>query len=171
MPRAGSVGDELGAAVIAARLVRDVMSLGFLMEQQYAPYPKWFGTAFRQLACAAEIAPHLESALQAATWQERQAALGAAYETLARRHNRLGITPRLPESVSSFLDRPFLVIHGDAFARAICQQITDPKVIQIARRGLIGGIDTFSDSTDLRSDHLWRPVLRKLYDFYADAPE
>src|SRR5215207_5082421 len=50
MPRAGYVGDELGSALIGSRLARDIMSLSFLIERQYAPYPKWFGTAFKQLA-------------------------------------------------------------------------------------------------------------------------
>ena len=45
MGRAGFVGDELGSVIIASRLVRDIMRLCFLMERQYAPYPKWFGTA------------------------------------------------------------------------------------------------------------------------------
>ena len=70
MGRAGSVGDEVGAALIAARLVRDVMRLGFLMERQYPPYPKWFGTAFRRLACAERLLPALERTLQATTWQD-----------------------------------------------------------------------------------------------------
>jgi uncharacterized protein DUF4037 len=52
MPRAGSVGDELGSVLIGARLVRDIMHLCFLFEKQYAPYPKWFGTAFRRLHSA-----------------------------------------------------------------------------------------------------------------------
>lgn len=46
MGRAGTVGDELGSALIGARLVRDIMRLAFLMERTYAPYAKWFGTAF-----------------------------------------------------------------------------------------------------------------------------
>ena len=57
MGRAGSVGDEIGAAIIAARLVRDLMRLCFLMEKQYAPYPKWFGSAFSQLECAKDLTP------------------------------------------------------------------------------------------------------------------
>ena len=48
MGRAGMAGDELGSAIIGSRLVRDLMRLCFLMEKQYAPYPKWFGTAFAQ---------------------------------------------------------------------------------------------------------------------------
>jgi hypothetical protein len=44
MARAGIVGDEIGSSLIAARLVRDLMRLCFLMEKKYAPYAKWFGT-------------------------------------------------------------------------------------------------------------------------------
>jgi hypothetical protein len=163
MPRAGFADDELGSAIIASRLVRDCMSLCFLMERDYPPYPKWFGSAFRQLSCAADLSPVLWRALQAATWQERYEALGEAYEYLARWHNRLGITEPLPEKVSPFYTRPFQVIHADRFAGAIREQIVDPAVQKIARRGLIGSIDQFSDSTDLRSDVSWRRLLRALY--------
>ena len=38
MGRAGLAGDEIGSALIGSRLVRDLMRLCFLMEQQYAPY-------------------------------------------------------------------------------------------------------------------------------------
>ena len=89
------------------------------MERQYAPYPKWFGSAFRQLPCAGELSPVLWRALQAATWQAREEALCEAYEWLARRHNRLAITEPLPETVSPYYSRPFRVIHGDRFADAI----------------------------------------------------
>ena len=67
MGRAGLVGDELGSALIGARLVRDVMRLGFLMERQYAPYPKWFGTAFQRLACA----PHSRKISDSRNWPRR----------------------------------------------------------------------------------------------------
>ncbi len=50
MGRCGEVGDELGSRLVAGRLVREVMRLAFLMERQYAPYAKWFGTAFSRLA-------------------------------------------------------------------------------------------------------------------------
>ena len=163
MPRAGHAGDELGAALIGSRLVRDIMSLCFLIERQYAPYPKWFGTAFKQLACAADLAPLLWRAQQADTWQARADALCAAYEQLARAHNALGITEPLPTTVSSSHNRPFQVIHGERFANALRAQITDPAVQGIAARRLIGSIDQFSDSTDIRSDAAWRPLLRALY--------
>jgi len=163
MPRAGFAGDELGSALIASRLVRDVMSLCFLLEKQYAPYPKWFGTAFKQLKCADQLWPVLWRAQQAPTWQEREAALCEAYEFLARAHNALRITKLLPEAVSQFFSRPFKVIDGGSFAQALLEQINDPAVKLVASRPLIGSIDQFSDSTDLRTaGDLW-PELRRLY--------
>jgi hypothetical protein len=48
--------------------VLDLMRLCFLMGRQYAPYSKWFGTAFTQLACAADLSPVLWKALQTETW-------------------------------------------------------------------------------------------------------
>ena len=163
MPRAGYVGDELGSAVIGASLVRDIMSLGFLIEKQYAPYPKWFGTAFQHLECAGDLSPVLQQVLLAETWQTREAALAAAYHQLAHMHNQSGITGKLPEEVSSFHERPFKVIHGDQFAEAILDQIQDPQVQEIARRTLAGGVDQISDNTKFLTESLSRESIRKLY--------
>lgn len=164
MGRAGLVGDELGSAIIGARLVRDLMRLCFLMERQYAPYPKWFGTAFGRLACGPELAPVLRRAQFAATWPERERHLCAAYEAVAAMHNALRLTDPLPAQVGPFFDRPFRVIHlGGGFAEAIRDQIQDLHVRRIADRRLIGGIDQWSDSTDLLEGTGWRPTLRRLY--------
>jgi uncharacterized protein DUF4037 len=96
MGRAGVVGDEVGSAVIGARLVRDIMRMCFLLERTYAPYPKWFGTAFKQLACGPDLWPILLGAGHAQTWLEREANLVQAYEYLAVRHNALGLTETMP---------------------------------------------------------------------------
>jgi hypothetical protein len=166
MPRAGFAGDELGSALIGSRLVRDVISLAFLLEKQYAPYPKWFGTAFQRLACAPELAPQLWQAQIAPTWPEREQALCAAYQRLAQLHNALGLTEPLPETVSSFHGRPFRVIHAEVFAEALQQQIRDPEVRRLAEKGLIGNLDQLSDNTTLRSDSHWRQALKA---FYAES--
>jgi hypothetical protein len=50
--RCRQVGDELGARLVAARLVRDLVRLCLLMERRYPPYSKWLGTAFDRLDCA-----------------------------------------------------------------------------------------------------------------------
>jgi hypothetical protein len=163
MPRAGYAGDELGSALIGSRLMRDVMTLCFLIEQRYAPYPKWFGTAFQRLPCAVEMTPHLLAAQRAPSWPEREAALGKAYGLLVKLQNRLGITDLFPEHTSAFFDRPFQVIHGSDIAQAIKRTIQDHQVQQIADRTLIGSIDQFSDSADFRGSVDARIQYRSLY--------
>ncbi|HRJ45428.1 MAG TPA: DUF4037 domain-containing protein, partial [Caldilineaceae bacterium] len=163
MGRAGLVGDELGSGLMGSRLVRDVMRLAFLMERQYAPYPKWFGTAFSKLACAGELTPHLLAAQTAATWQERMGHLLPAYEALARMHNRLGLTDPLPETVRDFFGRPFQVIALHGYGEALLRKISDVEVARIGARRSIGSIDLISDNTDLLEGTNWRPVLRQLY--------
>lgn len=145
--RTGSVGDELGSAVIAARLAAAVMRLCFLMERSYAPYSKWFGTAFSRLKCAGEVAPHLRQALGAAGWAEREAALGRALEAAARMHNRLGLTAPLPERVSAFHGRPFNVIHGEQFAAALAEQIVDPRARHLPPN--VGSVNQWVESVDV----------------------
>ena len=163
MGRAGYVGDEIGSALIGAALVRSAMQLGFLMERQYMPYEKWFGTAFHQLACAPRLEPHLTAALHAPDWPTRETHLCAVYEALAEQHNALGLTGPLPTQVSRFHGRPFMVIHGERFAEALVAQITDPQVQRIATLPLIGGIDQFGNSTDLAPPR-WRSTLAALFD-------
>jgi len=164
MGRAGIAGDELGSALIGSRLVRDIMRLCFLMERVYAPYPKWLGTAFRQLKCAPKITPHLEAALRSLTWQERESHLVPAYEIVAAMHNDLRITEPLPANSGNFFGRPFKVIELiGGFSKAIVTCIEDPDVKRIAANGLIGSIDQISDSTDIVSNSKWRMALSKLY--------
>lgn len=164
MGRAGIVGDEVGSALIGARLVRDVMRLCFLMERQYAPYAKWFGRAFRRLSCADRLLPALEGALQAQGWQARETHLVKAYQALAVMHNALGVTEPLPTKPAQFFGRPFRVMALHGFSDALLRQLRDPAVQRIAERAPIGSIDQFSDNTDLLSDPSWRPILRQLYE-------
>ncbi|MET9018446.1 DUF4037 domain-containing protein [Actinopolymorpha sp. NPDC004070] len=142
--RTGFAGDELGSALIGAQLVHDLMALCFLMERQYAPYSKWFGTAFSRLACGAELTPVLSRALHAGTWLEREESLAVAYEKLAAMHNALGVTEPVATEVHQLWNRPFKVVWGD-FPGALRAQIGDPAVERIARRWPVGRIDQVRD--------------------------
>jgi hypothetical protein len=146
MGRSGQAGDELGSRLVAARLVKDLMRLCFLMERQYAPYIKWFGTAFAQLACAGQLVPLLMQVLETSTWEGRQKSLCAAYEHVAEMHNRLGITEPLSVKVSQFFGRPFLVSQASRFVDAIRSRITDEDVKALPEH--LGSVDQFTDSTD-----------------------
>jgi len=163
MGRAGLAGDELGSALIGGRLVRDIMHLCFLMERVYAPYPKWFGSAFKALDSAGTLMAPLQEALAARQWPDRERHLVVGYEYLARLHNSLALTDQMPEKVTSFFTRPFRVMAFHGFSEALQAQIADPVVRQIAQKRPIGSIDQFSDSTDLLSYPEWRPLVRSLY--------
>ena len=164
MGRAGIVGDELGSSLIGSRLARDVMRLCFLMERQYAPYSKWFGTVFKRLKCASRLEPLLMEAMRATAWQDRENALVQSYEIVAGMHNALGLTEPLPATAVPFYNRPFRVITLEAgFAGAIARRIEDPRVRQIAAGRLLGSIDQVSDNTDLLCGTVWRNVIKQLY--------
>ncbi len=64
--------------------------LSFLMEREYPPYAKWFGSAFRQLSVGPDLEHPLLCAIRATEWRERQTSLVAAFETIADLHNRIG---------------------------------------------------------------------------------
>jgi hypothetical protein len=147
--RAAEVGDELGSRIVAARLVRDVMRLAFLVERRYAPYSKWLGSAFARLDAAATLRPALLDVLAARDYEAREAALVASMEELAKRHNALGITEPVDPSVRLFHERPFRVLGSSRFVDACLERVRDPWLRSLP---LIGGIDQISDSTDVLED-------------------
>jgi hypothetical protein len=164
MGRSGYAGDELGAALIASRLVQDLMRLCFLMERQYAPYPKWFGTAFRQLECSETLISSLRRIQLAESWQQRESAYTEAAETVAAMHNSLKVTDKLPAKVKPFHNRPFKVIDAGQYADALFSRISDKQVkalFQLPSR--LGSIDQFSDETALRENSAWRRKVKSLY--------
>lgn len=168
MGRAGYVGDEVGAGIIAARLVRDIMNLCFLMEKVYAPYPKWFGTAFKKLKSASVLEPLFLKVLSSPNWQERQKYLIPAYEFLAAQHNQLNITEKLPCQVRDFHGRPFMVVSMGDYSKAICEiiaasSLADQSIKELVNKPLIGSVEQFSDSTDMLSNSSWREGVRNLY--------
>jgi len=157
--RTGSVGDELGSALIGSRLVTDLVRLCFLMERRYAPYPKWFGTAFSRLGCAAELTPVFRAALAAERWPEREAALNTAYTRLAEQHEALQVTPPVPVAPVRMWDRPFTVTWGD-FPGALQAQVCDPEVRRVVERWPAGGVDQLREG--LWHQRFREPLLRVL---------
>jgi hypothetical protein len=138
------VGDELGSALIGSRIVTDLMRLCFLMERQYAPYSKWFGTAFSRLACGPDLTPTLSDVVRATSWQEREAALLVAYEQLVELHNALHLTEPVVAQVVQMWDRPFRVAWADV-PNLLRAELRDPAVIGIAERWPVGPVDQFRD--------------------------
>lgn len=166
--RCGEVGDDLGSRLVAARLVRDLMRLGFLIERTYAPYDKWFGSAFVQLACGAYLGPILQAVLRADDWRTREHHLSRAYAIVAELHNGLGITAPLPTAVSPYYDRPYQVIHGGRFAAAIRDAIADDGLRGIAAE--VGSVNQLIDATDQTANPALCRRLRVVYEDASVAP-
>jgi predicted N-acetyltransferase YhbS len=137
--RCAEAGDDLGSAVVTARLARDLMRLCLLMHRRYPPYSKWLGTAFARLPGVDGIGASLTAASCAGDWRTRERNLCAAYEAVAALHNRLGITEPVDTHVRRYYDRPFLVIGAERFTAAL------------GGAGL-GAVDQFIDSTDALGD-------------------
>ncbi|MFI9586978.1 DUF4037 domain-containing protein [Streptomyces sp. NPDC052236] len=144
--RCAEVGDDPGSAVVAGRLVRDLMRLCLLMERRYAPYSKWLGSAFARLPAAESLTPSLQGALAATAYPERERHLCDAYEIAGTLQNDTGLASAVDPSRRPYHSRPFLVLHAERFAQALTQTISDPA---LRNRPLYGGIDQWADNTDL----------------------
>lgn len=160
--RTAEVGDELGSRWLAVRLAHDVMRLCFLLERRYAPYSKWFGTAFAQLEAAGDVGPALEAAVSASTFEEREQALVDAVEGVAERHNALGATKPVEPTVRLFHGRPFRVLGSARFVDACVKEVSDPWLRSLP---LVGSIDQFADSTDVLSG---AAIARRLGTIYGE---
>src|SRR4051812_16033827 len=147
--RTVEVGDELGSRVIAARLVRDVMRLALLIARRYAPYSKWLGTAFARLDHPDGLDRFLADALRAPGFEAREAALGMAYEAVARRFNQLGLVDPVDPELRQFHNRPARVLIAYRFADPVLASVTDPALRALPP---IGGIDHVADTSDALTD-------------------
>jgi hypothetical protein len=163
MGRAGYVGDELGSALIGGRLVRDIMRLAFYLEKKYPPYPKWFGTAFKQLDCASRLSPLLEKAMKATNWQEREKALCPAYECILQIQRKLGFNDELPGHVRDFFGRPFMVMHGGQITDTLFARIKEKELQILLKKRPYGNIDLISDNTDVLEDTSLRPLISRWF--------
>ncbi|NKB68235.1 MAG: DUF4037 domain-containing protein [Candidatus Latescibacteria bacterium] len=158
--RTAEVGDEMGSRMVAARIVRDLIRLSFLLTKRYAPYNKWLGSVFDTLPIAADLAPHLHAALDAVAYPAREAALCAAYECIAHRFNALRLTTQVNPQVRLFHTRPFRVLEADRFVDACLSSIDNTW---LRCQPLVGSIDQFADSTDILSNARHSDALANIY--------
>lgn len=162
--RCHELGDTIGERLIGARLVRDLMGLCFGIERRYAPYSKWFGTAFERLAVSAELGSLLERALSDLSWDGRQEALHHAYAIVVDRFNALNLMAPFPARVTRFHDRPYQVIHADRIAEAVWSSvIPGPNGPIFERLGFVGTVDQLSDNTDFRENSAKASAYRALF--------
>ncbi|WP_037065341.1 DUF4037 domain-containing protein [Pseudonocardia acaciae] len=165
--RCAEAGDERGGRLVATRLVRLLAEQCFLQERRYWPYPKWFGTAFGRLPCADRIGPLLDELLDAREPAARERALVAALETVAGRHNELGVTPPVDPACGPFdvniagAVRPYRVLNAGRFVTACRDAVSDRALRELVT---VGGIDQLTHADDALVNFTpWPGRLRSVY--------
>jgi uncharacterized protein DUF4037 len=133
--RCAEVGDDLGSAIVAGRLVRQLMRLCLLINRVYPPYSKWLGSAFARLPCAERLTPVLTNAVAATDQHDRERHLTQAFEAVAVLCNDTGLTGPVDPHTRQFHDRPYRVLHAERFAAALQGSIVDPT---LRARTLVG---------------------------------
>jgi len=147
--RCAEADDELGSAVVTARLARDLMRLWLLMHCRYPPYSKWLGRAFARAPGGAGLGAPLAAALAATSWPARERELVAAYRIAAEAHNRLGLTEPLDPGTRPYYSRPYQVLGAGRFVASLTDAITDPVIRQLPPAGVA---DQVIDSTPALGD-------------------
>lgn len=142
--RTGSVGDEAGSAVLTARLVRRAVHLGLLLDRRWSPYPKWAGTVFARSPSATAL-PHLQEALAARAWPDRQEHLRRALEELLARQRAVGL-PVTARATQPFHDRPFLGVALD-LVDLLHASVGDGPVRDLPRG--VGAVEQWVDGVDV----------------------
>ncbi|WP_287203038.1 DUF4037 domain-containing protein, partial [Mesorhizobium sp.] len=147
--RTGNAGDEIGSRVIAARMVGNIMRLAMLVERRYAPYPKWFGTAFARLPCAPELRETLEQILSAPDWPKREAGLFDACRFIAELQMARGVPGAIAPSVGSLHNRPFRFVDSLQIGNALRSAIADRELRELPEFGAADQSISSNASIDL----------------------
>lgn len=158
--RTGARGDDIGARIIAARMVERLMRLCFLYCRRYAPYSKWFGTAFGRLDVGNAIGREIAATLAAADVASRETHLVAAQLLVVDLHNQLGYSPAISAHAQSYFSRPIQVIRADAIAGAIAEQLVGTP---LEHRPLIGTLSQVGNFTAISDSPANRRAVRHLY--------
>jgi Domain of unknown function (DUF4037) len=169
--RAGSRGDEVGSAIIAARLAESLVRLCFYVQRVYPPYSKWLGSAFLRLPGCAELSPQIAALLAAPDWQTRDMRWSEGLRGVIALHERAGLlAPGKYHVAPVYLGRPGSGL--PAFERGGPPSIE--QLIEDIRAGItapdvralppaLGSINQLSACCDLTDELVRRSALAGLY--------
>lgn len=145
--RAALAGDEFGSRIIATHVVNELIAMLFILEKKYMPYLKWRGRALADLQNGPELIRITEEILNSKDWGKRQDAINHAHLLLARVHNDLNITERLPLRTGKFNRRPFDVADIGPFYKVTNGKVGIKKLKDMTEP--LGAIDQFVNHAHL----------------------
>lgn len=158
--RCGEVSDKIGSQIICARIAERLMRLCFLYKDTYAPYSKWFGTAFNKLNVDENIKLKINYALNANDLTERENNLVSAQALVADLHNASELTDKVDYSVESYFGRDIKVIFADKFADAIIEKL---KGTVFENMSLIGTMSQFGGLSDFSDEKQHYKRIKNIY--------
>ena len=158
--RAGDVGDDIGSRLICARIAERLMRLCFLYKGVYAPYSKWFGTAFGKLDIDPAIGQNIREALAADNVILREEKLLSAMVKVAQMHNDSGLAAPVPVEVRDYYGRDIRVIFAEQWADSAAAELAGTELEHFPRIGSFSQLAGLSDFSDDPANY------RKIADFY-----
>lgn len=126
------------------------MKLCFIQERKYAPYNKWFGSAFSELNIASRLLHVLKQLFNQTGWTEKEELLMQAYRIVAENHNKLKITEAIEIKITPFHSRPYLIINTQYFVEAIKEKIKTEELVKI--KSSVSSINQISNETFILDD-------------------
>ncbi len=158
--RCSDVGDELGSILVCGRIAERLMRLCFLYCHQYAPYSKWFGTAFKHLPVSEEIRSAITGALTARTITEREDNLVLAQKLICDLHDSFQITEPIHAEIQPYFGRDIKVIFADNIAGAVEEKLRGTPLEGLP---LIGSMSEVANFTVLSDDPSHIERVKALY--------
>ncbi|MCH5197425.1 MAG: DUF4037 domain-containing protein [Oscillospiraceae bacterium] len=158
--RCGERGDDIGSRLVCARIAERLMRLCFLYNDTYAPYSKWFGTAFNRLNIPERIKQTIQEAVSANTLTQRENKIVEAQALAAEMHNSSGLTDAVDYRVEDYFGRDIKVIFADKFAQATADRLKGTDLENLPLIGTLsqlGGLSSFADEKE------FYPQIMKLY--------
>ncbi len=159
--RCGECGDEIGSRIISSRIAERLMRLCFLYKDTYAPYSKWFGTAFDKLCIDKRVMSSIQSALSADCLEEREDRIVEAQALVADMHNASRLTDYVDYHIEKYFGRNIKVIFAEKFAQATVKRLKNTVFDNVPLLGTlsqIGGLSSFAD------DKEYYTQIAKLYE-------
>ena len=156
--RCAMTGDTLGSRLAISRMASRMMRICFLCAGQYAPYSKWFGTAFSRLPLPLGLLESLSDAMTARHFPDREAALVRAQLLTAELQNQTIFGAELTRE--RYFSRPMLVVHPDRMAEGLMQRVACSSLEELP---LCGGLSEVENMTALWDNPKNRPAAAAFY--------
>jgi hypothetical protein len=158
--RCFDVGDVLGSIIVCGRIADRLMRLAFLYCVKYAPYSKWFGTAFSKLPINDKIKHSIFCAVTAQNIEERENHIVTAQKQMSDIHNQSGYTEPVDVRIESYFERNIKVIFADKITSAITKKLSGTI---FEHYPLIGTLSSVPNFTNIFDDPHCRSNIKMLY--------